>query len=419
MSGARPHTLRRWLQPLFGVAILGLVMWFLPWRDVVVLSSPGADRTAIELIGAFDENWKTEATVFDVAPDGRPGTWPDWLPQNLPQLELVLADDADAKKSWSVVGLPGVGVDIKPGMPRVFKSVELKGLVWALGCFLTALLFAITRWWRLLKLAGCQVKWWSAFRLSYLGLFFNLVMPGLTGGDVVKAVLAVRENPGKRPDALVSVVVDRLMGMFALAFLASVVILVADSFAELRPIVPPIMLVMLVGALVYTSRRVRKLLRFDALIERLPMAERIKSLDAAVVAYRRRPLELLLAFALSMGNHFLAVVGVMGLGAAFGVPDGQIGLVDYLAIVPVANMVSSIPITPGGWGVGEAAYGSLFQMVGVAASLGVAVSVGFRLCQMLIGFAGGLYLLKPGASATAREGLAEAEVVEAESAATN
>ena len=309
-------------------------------------------------------------------------------------------------------------------MPRVFTSVELGGLAWAVGCFLTALLFAITRWWRLLNLAGCRVAWWSAFRLSYLGLFFNLVMPGLTGGDVVKAVLAVRENPGKRPDAFVSVIVDRLMGMFALAVLASIVILIADSFAELRPIVPPIMLLMLVGALVYTSRRVRKLLRFDALLDRLPMGERLKSLDAAVVAYRRRPLELVLAFALSMGNHVLAVVGVMGLGAAFGVPSGLIGFVDYLAIVPVANMLSSIHITPGGWGVGEAAYGYLFQMVGVAASLGVAVSVGFRLCQMLIGFAGGLYLLKPGASATAREDLAEAEVAgaqvaEAESAPSN
>lgn len=423
MSGARPHTLRRWLQPLFGIAILGLVMWFLPWRDVVVLSAPAPSEAKVELIGAFDGDWKSDATAFDVAPDGRPSTWPEWLPQNLPRLELVLAGDVETNKSWSVVGISGVGVQIKPGMPRVFKSVEIGGLVWALGCFLTALLFAITRWWRLLRVAGCQVRWWAAFRLSYLGLFFNLVMPGLTGGDVVKAVLAVRENPGKRPDALVSVVVDRLMGMFALAFLASVVILVADSFAELRPIVPPIMVVMLVGGLVYTSRRVRKLLRFDALLDRLPMGERLKSLDAAVVAYRRRPLELVLAFGLSMGNHFLAVVGVMGLGAAFGVPSGLIGLVDYLAIVPVANMLSSIPITPGGWGVGEAAYGYLFQMAGVAASLGVAVSVGFRLCQMLIGFAGGLYLLKPGASATAREGLVEAEgdveVAEAKSAPAN
>lgn len=411
MSGARPHTLRRWLQPLFGIAILAAVLWFMvPWRDAVVLKEPATDgvaeRAEVALVGTFEGDWKGTTSEFEVAPDARPSEWPAWLPENLVRLELA----SDEEGNYSAAGLAGVGVELAPGMPRVFKSVEPSGLVLAMLSFLTALLFAITRWWRLLNLAGCQVSWLAAFRLSYLGLFFNLVMPGLTGGDVVKAVLAVRENPGKRPDALVSVVVDRLMGMFALAFLASVVILIADQFAELRPVVPPIMALMGLGALVYTSRRVRALLRFEALLDRLPMSERFKSLDAAVLVYRRRPLELLLAFALSMGNHFLAVTGVMALGMAFGIPAALAGFVDYLAIVPVANMLSSIPIAPGGWGVGEAAYSYLFGMVGVAASLGVAVSIGFRLCQMLIGFLGGLYLLKPGTKVDA------AEIAEAESA---
>lgn len=420
MSGRRRHTLRRWLQPLFGVAILGVVLWLLPWRDVVVLEEPGdfAKPRTVQLVGTFDGDWKSAATGFDVAADGRPSTWPAWLPEGVARLELR----SDGDGTYSAASLPGVGVELKPGMPRVWSSVEPSGLAWAMASFLTALLFAITRWWRLLNLAGCRVSWLAAFRLSYLGLFFNLVMPGLTGGDVVKAVLAVRENPDKRPDALVSVVVDRLMGMFALAFLASAVILVAEPFAELRPIVPPIMLVMGVGALVYTSRRVRALLRFDALLDKLPMSGRLKSLDAAVLAYRRKPLELLLAFALSMGNHFLAVLGVMALGMAFGISIAQAGFVDYLAIVPVANMLSSIPIAPSGWGVGEAAYSYLFGMVGVAASLGVAVSIGFRLCQMLIGFIGGLYLLKPGTKASAREVAAasvDGELAEPERAAAN
>jgi len=410
VSGARPHTLRRWLQPLFGVAILAAVLWFLvPWRDAVVLTEPGEqdakDRATVQLVGDFEGDWKGASSTFEVAPDARPAQWPAWLPENLVRLELT----SDEEGNSTAAGLPGVEVELAPGMPRVFRSVEPMGLVLAMVSFLTALLFAITRWWRLLNLAGCRVPWLAAFRLSYLGLFFNLVMPGLTGGDVVKAVLAVRENPGKRPDALVSVVVDRLMGMFALAFLASVVILVAEPFAELRPVVPPIMLLMGLGALVYTSRRVRAALRFEKLLDRLPMSERFKSLDAAVLVYRRRPFELFLAFALSMGNHFLAVTGVMALGMAFGISTALAGFVDYLAIVPVANMLSSIPVAPGGWGVGEAAYSYLFGMVGVAASLGVAVSIGFRLCQMLIGFLGGLYLLKPGTKVDAQQLVDEPE----------
>ena len=67
MSGARPHTLRRWLQPLFGVAILGLVMWFLPWQDVVELKAPVGEE-AIALECELTGDWKGAATDFDVAP---------------------------------------------------------------------------------------------------------------------------------------------------------------------------------------------------------------------------------------------------------------------------------------------------------------------------------------------------------------
>jgi hypothetical protein len=390
---------RRWLQPVFGVAILAAVLWFLPWRDELGVTEPGGTRS-VDFVGTVEGDWKGESFVFVVDEAERPSPWPEWITSHVSRIELV----SDTRGGWTAAGFEpaGAAFEVRPGMPRVFKSVEHTGFAWAMASFFVAMLFAITRWWRLMNVAGCVVAWGSAFRLSYLGLFFNLVMPGLTGGDVVKAVLAVRQHPERRSDALVSVLVDRFLGIFALAFLASVVILLVDTFAELRPVFPPLVLAIVVGAAVYTSRRVRKLLRFDAIVERLPMSRRIKSLDSALVAYRRQPLELLLAFLLSLGNHVFAVVGVMSLGVAFGISTSVVSFSDYLAIVPVANIVSSVPLTPGGWGVGEAAYAYLFGLVGVAASLGVAVSVGFRVCQMVLGLCGGLYLLKPGARSEAR-----------------
>jgi len=390
---------RRWLQPIFGIGILGAVLWFLPWRDTLGVTEAGGAHS-IAFVGTVEGDWKGESFVFVVDEAERPAPWPAWITSHVSRIELA----SDQKGGWNAANFEpqGASFEIRPGMPRVFRSVEKSGFAWAMASFFVAMLFAITRWWRLMNVAGCVVAWGSAFRLSYLGLFFNLVMPGLTGGDVVKAVLAVRQHPERRSDALVSVLVDRFLGIFALAFLASVVILLVDTFAELRPIFPPLVLAIVVGAAVYTSRRVRKLMRFDALVERLPMSRRIKSLDTALVAYRRHPLELLLAFLLSLGNHAFAVVGVMSLGTAFGIATSVVSFADYLAIVPVANIVSSVPLTPGGWGVGEAVYAYLFGLVGVAASLGVAVSVGFRVCQMVLGLCGGLYLLKPGARSEAR-----------------
>ena len=43
--------------------------------------------------------------------------------------------------------------------------------------------------------------------------------------------------------------------------------------------------------------------------------------------------------------------------------------------MPVANVITAVPISPSGWGVGEEAYRQLFILMGGAGALGVAVSV--------------------------------------------
>ena len=90
------------------------------------------------------------------------------------------------------------------------------------------------------------------------GLFFNLVLPGLNGGDVARGVLVVRENPGRRPDALMSVVVDRLIGLVAMIALALLAVLSLRE--QLGPLVLPVSgaaLAAFGGLAVLQSRRLR------------------------------------------------------------------------------------------------------------------------------------------------------------------
>ena len=89
--------------------------------------------------------------------------------------------------------------------------------------FSCGILFTAIRWWRLLAAAGCPTTLFNAVRLTFVGLFFNLVMPGLTGGDLVKAVAVARENPDRKAGAVMSIAVDRLLGLFVLALVAALV----------------------------------------------------------------------------------------------------------------------------------------------------------------------------------------------------
>ncbi|MEO0651691.1 MAG: lysylphosphatidylglycerol synthase transmembrane domain-containing protein [Planctomycetota bacterium] len=390
----------RWFQPIFGALVLGFVAFNLPWTDQLVVVLGEGDSAIVE--GSIDGDWRGQEVRF--VPEAEAA-----------QLEAASIDaeplvlDRAEDGTW-VSGERGF--DLRPSIQRVFRDVKPWGIGLAFVAMFLALLCGITRWWRLLRLAGCEVRWTDSFRLTYLGLFFNLVVPGLTGGDVIKAILAAKENPGRRADALVSVVVDRVLGLGVLAALATVVILfLGPPFDQVRLGVALVLVAMVGGALSYVNPTLRRLLRFEQVLEALPQSEKLKQLDSAILTYTKHPGEIALALVFSLGNHFFAILGIAVLSIAFGVSTDVIGILDYFALVPVATMVSSLPLAPGGWGVGEAIFAFLYSLMGASAALGVAVSISFRIVQVLLGLAGGLYLLKPGASAELHEAEAEAEAL--------
>ena len=401
MSGEEPRRARpRWraaVKAVLAVGILALVATQVPWRDTLIWTSGEGGST--ELAGRIQGDWKRDAVEFAAGPGELDrGGLPEAFREALVEPGILRADRPPAGEEVPA-GQPAWSW--RPGMLRVFGELETSGVVEAFAWLLLGLAIVTLRWWRLLEMAGCRTGLLDSFRLNCLGLFFNIVVPGLTGGDWVKAVLAVRENPGQRARAFVSVFVDRIVGLLALMLIAAAVILVVGGpFSALRLPVLLALSAMVVAVVVYASSALRRLVRLDALLKRLPLGGLIRKVDEAVLIYSRRPADMALALLLSFGNHAAVILGTLALGRAFG---DTMPTVHYFAVVPIANTVSSLPISPGGWGLGEAAYGYLFQEMGYLATIGVAVSITFRLCMTALGLLGGLFLLVPGSRAELEE----------------
>jgi uncharacterized protein (TIRG00374 family) len=191
------------------------------------------------------------------------------------------------------------------------------------------------------------------------------------------------------------VLIDRLIGILVLALLGAVVIVLSgETFRELRT---PVLVALGGGvllALIYANPGLRRALRFSHWLAKMPMAKSLQQVDEALLVYSKRPFELLLALVFSLWNHASVVLAIFVLGRAFG--DRVLSFVQYVAVTSVGNIVSAIPIAPGGWGVGEAAYKYLFELIGGDGTIGVAVSITFKLLFILIGLSGGLFLLLPG-----------------------
>ncbi len=389
---------RTLLKSLLAIALLAWVASGLPWSDTLVyVIEPSDSSTLLEVEGTIHGGWREQQVTFEFDPLADVGGgWP------------AVVQDAvrgGARLDVERRAQDQAGFEWRPGMPRVFLDLEAQGLVAAFAGLLLGLAFGVTRWWRILHLAGCQSSWWNTLRLSCLGLFFNLVLPGITGGDLPKALMVVRENPGRRADALASVVIDRLVGLWSLVLLACGVIwMTGEGFDVLRlPSAAAFGLLSTAMVLVLLPGP-RRVMRMDSLISRLPQAERIKKLEHAALLYRGHGIELVVSVLLSFGNHLSVIAATYAISQAFG---SSLDFETLVGVVAVANLITALPLSPGGWGVGEAAFGTLFKLVGSAVSLGVAISVTYRLCTVALGLAGGVFMLWPGTARLSREELEE------------
>jgi uncharacterized membrane protein YbhN (UPF0104 family) len=192
-----------------------------------------------------------------------------------------------------------------------------------------------------------------------------------------------------------SVIVDRGLGLLVLVGLAVAAVWASgDRFHEVKLPVTLCFAGAIVGLFLVLHPIPRRILHVERVLARLPQAERLQALDRALRLYGEHKVEMLFAVGLSVANHASLAAGVWALGIAFG--EDKLMPLEYVGVVAIANVVSSLPLSPGGWGLGEGTFGYLFHVLGASSTLGVAVSITYRLLITAMNMSGGIFLLLPG-----------------------
>ena len=213
----------------------------------------------------------------------------------------------------------------------------------------------------------------------------------------MRAVLVTRGLETGRARAAMSVLVDRVLGLFGLLMLGGAVLIFGDfdrgelssgGVQKARLAVLAFLGLAALGGSVYLSARARRALRIDAILARLPKAAAVAKLDEAVTLYRHKLGAVATALGLTLVLQTCAILSFWSIGLSLGT---GLSVADVFAIYPLVQTVSSVPVAPAGWGVGETLYGQLFAVFGSTFTLGVAASVLFRLTtQVGVGLIGGL-----------------------------
>jgi uncharacterized protein (TIRG00374 family) len=374
---------KTWIPRVLGLALFAYVLVFqVHWRDSVVLKDPPPKGTQLvgEIVGEIPQRWTADSVV-------------------------AFRDADDVVRTFHAADLlvdPGTGApDVDEGLIRIVKRSDKTLLVLGFLIYGFITQFGVLRWWLLLRAQAIRIPYGLANRLTFIGFFFNNVVPGPTGGDVVKAVYAVKSaDAHKRAQAIVTVAIDRVVGLFALALIAAGVLVFKldnEKYTKLAGFIGLVLGGFVVASMVFFSRRLRRLIRFEDWSAKLPGGAMIRKADEAVFLWRNHKKDVVVALLLSFANQ-LSIQGLMILFASAlhvtTLSGDPVDWTTYMCVLPVALIVSALPVLPGGWGVREAAFAYCFSLVDVGRNPAIALSVLNGMTGLFWGLLGGVYFLQ-------------------------
>jgi glycosyltransferase 2 family protein len=281
---------------------------------------------------------------------------------------------------------------------RVGTNAKAGPLLMALALVFVDRALMAWRWFELLRPIepGRLPSFGKILQIFFVSTFVGTFLPGSIGGDAVRAYSLSRHGvtPG---DSLVSVMLDRMLGVLSLLLMALASLLLARDLAANAGLVLALIFTAAVCALaaglVFSSRMETLAV---GLLARLRWAKARQLGDAAVGAtrrYSRYRASLMLVLVGSLGVQVLRITQAWYLGLALGVTQP---LTVYFAFVPLVLLIMLLPITINGIGTSQAAFVWLFGLAGTPDAQAFALSVLF----VALGVVGNL----PGAVLYAMQG---------------
>ena len=263
---------------------------------------------------------------------------------------------------------------------------NMSGRVWlgVLAVFAVGHLVGAQKWRLLVGASRGRLRYADAVRCYGAGLFANLCLPSIVGGDVLRAVLAGRET-GRMEAAFLAGIMDRAIDVATLALLIAAGALFArDALPGWsgEVLTATIAVGVAVSLFVLPLALRRPLARWPRRVRR--------PVGRALVALRhmaQSPGRAVVAVVLSIAIQGTFVVLNIWIGGAIGI---HLALPLWFMAWPLAKVAGLMPISLGGLAVRDATFGALLVPLGVPMARGVVAALVWQTVMIAGGLLGGL-----------------------------
>ncbi|HEX3997270.1 MAG TPA: lysylphosphatidylglycerol synthase transmembrane domain-containing protein [Pirellulales bacterium] len=286
--------------------------------------------------------------------------------------------------------------------PKRWHLLAAALVVTFLGVLLT-----IIRWFWLLRAHDLPLSLRDALRLGFLGFLLNFVSLGAVGGDLFKAIFAARKCHARRAEAVATVVIDRLIGLYVIFVMASVAMLATGLWrsADDRTIqllcratfictgIGTVAIILLMMPDLDGGRILRWL-------GGLPKVGRTcERLISAMLYYRNHKRVMAMSLGITVVAQSLLFLAFYLVAA--GLLSEHPSLETHFVIVPLTTIAGVVPLPANGLGAIELLVDYLYKNVTPAIDhitlpnkdLGVLVSLGNRIVMLAVALVGVCYYL--------------------------
>ncbi len=244
------------------------------------------------------------------------------------------------------------------------RSTSLQIIFITISGYLIGQLLSSYKWWTIARAGGIEASFLKAIRAYFIGMFANFFGLGLVGGDLARGILLARGHDKKTP-AVASVVADRAQGLAVLALIGIISALVFGKdviAAELLWLLAGVGICIICGWIIGPATLLRLTPKTFKHRDKIEQIARVFPRDLKTVS-----LITLLSICFHLIQIFLHYLIIVGLGVV--VPFSYL-----LMVIPVINILSSLPISWNGLGVRENSY--IFFLAPLYLSSEQAVAVG-------------------------------------------
>ena len=282
---------------------------------------------------------------------------------------------------------------------NLFKSKNIPFILLSSFAFIIAQILAAVRLLFLLRIIDFHIRTLQSFKLTWIGNFFNIVIPGTVGGDFVKAFYLIRNEEHNIGRSSGIVLTDRLLGLMAMLWLGliSIVYLLVKKSRDLNSYINGLYIVLMIIVslfiffIVFVIFGKNQYIRnsFKKFFATLFGKSVFYSMADGIGIFAKNSRILVPSLLISLSIQLISIAGLLNLVNV--VDEIMPNIVTLIAVSFIVMLLAVIPVTPGnlGWTELIAAFG----WSSVGSNVGAEIFVYWRIITVLCSLPGGLLYL--------------------------